>query len=202
MGDWCQLFTLHTLEVMLVYVAILFFVLVPGILFRFPPNGSTRIVAAVHAVIFAVIFAAIYHYMLGPNRTEHFKGAWVKMADGGWSNDSGVSATYCDENSTFSPGPPPTCIGNESVQIKPPGSFAPVCPKGQIFFGGMGMCSDSAPPYGNRSKPTCPGGVFDPLSNMCLPTKSVQGPVRKPVQDDTDGECPPGCAPIEEEEED
>ena len=191
-------FSTHTLEVMLVYVAVLFFVLVPGILFRFPPNSSVRIVAATHALLFAVI----YHYMC-QNTHEHFKGAWVKLADGGWSNDSGISTIYCDKKSTFSPGPPPTCIGNDSVQIKPADSFAPVCPKGQIFFGGMGMCSDPAPPYGNRSKPSCPGGVFDPSSNTCLPTKSVQGAARKPVTEtDDDKECPPGCAPIDDEEED
>jgi hypothetical protein len=177
----------HTLEVMLVYVAVLFFLLVPGILFRIPPKSSALIVAALHAVLFAVIHHYTYQYT-----QEHFKGAWVKMADKGWSNDGGVSATYCDENSTFSPGPPPTCIGTESIQAKPQGSFAPVCPKGQIFFGGMGMCSDPAPPYGNRSKPSCPGGVFDPASSSCLPTKAV-------VADDN--KCPPGCAPIDEDDD-
>jgi hypothetical protein len=175
---------------MIVYVVILFFALVPGILFRFPPKSSPLVVAAVHAVIFAVI----YHFGIHPSCEEQFQGAWVKMADGGWSNDSGVSTTYCDKSATFSPGPPATCIN--APQKKPFGSFTPVCPKGKIFLGGAGLCADPAPPYGNKSPPACPGGVFDPSSSTCLPSKL---PIETSVDDE---ECPPGCAPIDEEEED
>ena len=41
---------------MVVYAAILFFVLSPNVLLRLPPKGSTLVVAAVHALVFAVIF--------------------------------------------------------------------------------------------------------------------------------------------------
>ena len=38
------------------YVAILFFLLVPGILVSLPPGGKKYTVAAVHALVFALIF--------------------------------------------------------------------------------------------------------------------------------------------------
>lgn len=38
------------------YIAILFFVLTPGILLSLPPGGSKMTVAAVHAVVFALLF--------------------------------------------------------------------------------------------------------------------------------------------------
>jgi hypothetical protein len=38
------------------YVAILFFVITPGVLVRLPPKGGKFTVAAVHAVVFALIF--------------------------------------------------------------------------------------------------------------------------------------------------
>ena len=38
------------------YAAILFFVLVPGILVSLPPGGNKYTVAAVHALVFALIF--------------------------------------------------------------------------------------------------------------------------------------------------
>jgi hypothetical protein len=41
---------------MSLYVALLFFVLVPGVVIKLPVNGSRFMSATVHAVIFAVIF--------------------------------------------------------------------------------------------------------------------------------------------------
>jgi uncharacterized membrane-anchored protein len=41
---------------MLIYVAVLFVLLTPGILLRLPPKGSPLVVAIVHAVVFALIF--------------------------------------------------------------------------------------------------------------------------------------------------
>jgi len=41
---------------MFVYATLLFFVLTPGILLRIPPNGSKRVVAAVHAVVFGLVW--------------------------------------------------------------------------------------------------------------------------------------------------
>ena len=38
-----------------VFVAVLFFVLSPGVLLSLPPKGSLMMKAAVHAVVFAVI---------------------------------------------------------------------------------------------------------------------------------------------------
>jgi len=37
------------------YVALLFFVLTPGVLLRLPPNGGKFAVAAVHAFVFAAV---------------------------------------------------------------------------------------------------------------------------------------------------
>lgn len=41
---------------MLVYVAVLFFVLTPGVLLSLPPKSSKMVVAATHAVVFALAF--------------------------------------------------------------------------------------------------------------------------------------------------
>jgi len=41
---------------MLVYVAVLFYVLTPGILVSLPSRGSKMVVAATHAIVFAVVF--------------------------------------------------------------------------------------------------------------------------------------------------
>jgi len=43
---------------MSLFVAVLFFVLTPGILLRLPPGGSKWLVAATHAVVFALV----WHY--------------------------------------------------------------------------------------------------------------------------------------------
>jgi len=40
----------------LVFAAILFFLLTPGVLLRLPKNGGKFTVALVHAVVFAVVF--------------------------------------------------------------------------------------------------------------------------------------------------
>jgi len=41
---------------MLLFIAVLFFVLTPGVLVRLPPNGSKLAVAAVHALVFALVY--------------------------------------------------------------------------------------------------------------------------------------------------
>ena len=41
---------------MAVYAAILFFVLVPGILLRLPAGGSKMVVAATHAAVFGLVW--------------------------------------------------------------------------------------------------------------------------------------------------
>jgi len=42
--------------VMLGYVAVLFFLLTPGVVLRLPPKGGKIMVAFVHAIVFAVVF--------------------------------------------------------------------------------------------------------------------------------------------------
>ena len=44
------------------YIALLFFLLTPGVLVRLPPHSGTRTVAIVHAIIFALL----YHYTCKP----------------------------------------------------------------------------------------------------------------------------------------
>jgi hypothetical protein len=44
---------------MSLFVAVLFFVLTPGVLLRLPPGGSKLMVAAVHAVVFAVVYGLV-----------------------------------------------------------------------------------------------------------------------------------------------
>ena len=41
---------------MSVFLAVLFFVLTPGVLLRLPMGGSKLVVAATHAVVFALIY--------------------------------------------------------------------------------------------------------------------------------------------------
>jgi len=41
---------------MLGYVALLFFILTPGIILSLPPKGSKFTVAFVHAIVFAAVF--------------------------------------------------------------------------------------------------------------------------------------------------
>jgi len=44
-----------------VYVAVLFFVLTPGILVSLPPKSSKWVVALVHAIVYTVILKFTYH---------------------------------------------------------------------------------------------------------------------------------------------
>ena len=45
---------------MSLFVAVLFFVLTPGILLRLPLGGSKYTVAAFHGVVFAVVYALVH----------------------------------------------------------------------------------------------------------------------------------------------
>ena len=40
----------------LLFLAVLFFVLTPGVLVSLPPGGSKLMVAAVHALVFALVY--------------------------------------------------------------------------------------------------------------------------------------------------
>jgi len=52
---------------MSLFVAVLFFVLTPGVLLRLPPGGGKLTVAAFHAVVFAVVYGlthkAVWHFL-------------------------------------------------------------------------------------------------------------------------------------------
>ena len=50
-------------HLMAVFVALLFFVLTPGVLLSLPPKGSKLVVAATHAVVFAVVLHLVYKPM-------------------------------------------------------------------------------------------------------------------------------------------
>ena len=45
------------------YVALLFFVLTPGVLLSLPPKGDKLTVAAVHAVVFAAVLHFTYKFV-------------------------------------------------------------------------------------------------------------------------------------------
>lgn len=67
------------------YVAILFFVLTPGVLVRLPPKGGKFTVAAVHTVVFALIF--------------HFGQKMVFFGGGeGFREGAGSADGYCRRN--------------------------------------------------------------------------------------------------------
>ena len=44
----------------LLFTAILFYALIPGVLVRLPPGGSTMVVNATHAVVFALASGFLY----------------------------------------------------------------------------------------------------------------------------------------------
>lgn len=47
----------------ILYSAILFFILSPGVLLRIPKNGDKFTVAGVHAVVFALVFGLTYKFV-------------------------------------------------------------------------------------------------------------------------------------------
>jgi hypothetical protein len=55
-----------------VYVAVLFFLLTPGILVSLPPKSSKWVVALVHAIVYTVILTFTYHPVA--KLVEGFKG--------------------------------------------------------------------------------------------------------------------------------
>ena len=62
-------------------LAVLFFVLTPGILVSLPKGGSKRMVAAVHAVVFALVFHLL-HTMVWKGM-EGFNNGLMKAVGGG-----------------------------------------------------------------------------------------------------------------------
>lgn len=61
---------------MLAYVAVLFFVLTPGVLLSLPPKSSKMVVAATHAVVFALVFHLTYKMVWKVvQKMESFQGS-------------------------------------------------------------------------------------------------------------------------------
>jgi hypothetical protein len=60
------------------FIAVLFFLLTPGVLVRLPPKGSIYLVAAVHALI----FAAIYHFTRGARHAVYRSLQPIKKSEG------------------------------------------------------------------------------------------------------------------------
>jgi uncharacterized transporter YbjL len=58
---------------LLLFVAVLFFLLTPSILVSLPAKGNKYVVAAVHAIIFALIFYFTYNYVARSNILEGMK---------------------------------------------------------------------------------------------------------------------------------
>ena len=50
--------------IVILYTALLFFVLTPGILLSLPPGGSKMVVALVHALVFALVFHLTHNIVL------------------------------------------------------------------------------------------------------------------------------------------
>lgn len=57
---------------MILYVAVLFFVLTPGILVSLPAGGSKTTVALVHALVFALVFWATHKLVWTCCKKVHF----------------------------------------------------------------------------------------------------------------------------------
>ena len=60
---------------MSLFVAVLFFVLTPGVLLRLPPGGSKLMVAGVHALVFAVVFGLTHKLAMALLYKEGFADA-------------------------------------------------------------------------------------------------------------------------------
>lgn len=58
-----------------IYTALLFFILVPGILLRLPPKGKLITVAIVHAIVFALIFHFTSHFVWKLSSSYNIEGA-------------------------------------------------------------------------------------------------------------------------------
>ena len=57
---------------MILYVAVLFFVLTPGILLSLPSGGSKTTVAAVHALVFALVFHFTHKLVWNATKSVRF----------------------------------------------------------------------------------------------------------------------------------
>jgi len=72
---------------MSLFVAVLFFVLTPGVVLRLPPGGSKLMVAAVHAVVFAVVYGLVHKTVMHMLYPEGF--ADMKACPPGYKSVNG-----------------------------------------------------------------------------------------------------------------
>jgi len=90
---------------LLLFVAVLFFLLTPSILVSLPAKGNKYVVAAVHAVIFTLIFYFTYNYVARSNILEGmyykdgcdnagYKECGVRMVQG-TSNNCKITGDTC-----------------------------------------------------------------------------------------------------------
>jgi hypothetical protein len=57
---------------MTLYIALLFFVLTPGILVSLPQGGTKTVVAGVHALVFALVFHFTHKFVWNLTKKVHF----------------------------------------------------------------------------------------------------------------------------------
>jgi hypothetical protein len=74
---------------MFLFVAVLFFVLTPGIVLSLPPKGSKTVVALTHAIVFALIWTLIH------------KTVWNWGIATGWIKHGGHHHHHMIEGITF-----------------------------------------------------------------------------------------------------
>jgi hypothetical protein len=90
---------------MTVYVAILFFVLTPGIVLSLPPKGSKIVVAATHAIVFAVVYS-LTHKLVYSYLYEGFESPMCGEAKAELMRDPTNSAKIQAKNAACSMGGP------------------------------------------------------------------------------------------------
>ena len=91
----------------LLYIAVLFFVLTPGILVSLPSGGSKTTVAAVHALVFALVFHFTHKLVWNLTKSVrfgHLEG-FESVNKNGWEfNDSHFNTPLFPVNNSYSLG--------------------------------------------------------------------------------------------------
>jgi hypothetical protein len=73
---------------MVVYTAVLFYVLTPGILLSLPPKGSKMLVAATHALVFALVYK--FTHKAAWKMSMNFEGFQNKPKQGFQNNNAAM----------------------------------------------------------------------------------------------------------------
>jgi hypothetical protein len=164
------------------FSAILFFVLVPGVIVSLPPKGNKYVVAAVHALIFALIWhcsnKAVWHL------TEGFeiKQPMVKPSMGMQPTMGNPSTDMANMANMVNMGMQPT-MGNPSMGMQPtmgnPSMGMPTMGNPSMGMPTMGMSTMGNPSMGNPSMgmPTMGMPTMNManmgMSNMPMPTMDM-----------------------------